>query len=105
VAAERLRKARQGVMANRSDRDPPSLNEVRGLQPTGEMRRGSADSIRASGHQVPQQQAGYKTAIRLPVAPKSVLASREASIQNLVPVAGRFLHSAVLTHGSGRNDG
>ena len=26
VAAERLRKARQGVMANKSDRDPPSLN-------------------------------------------------------------------------------
>ena len=26
VAAERLRKARQGVMANRSDHDPPSLN-------------------------------------------------------------------------------
>ena len=41
----------------------------------------SADSIRASGHQVPHQQAGYKTAICLTVTPKSVLASREASIQ------------------------
>ena len=37
-------------MANRSDRDPPSLNGAWGLEPTGEMRRGSADSIRASGH-------------------------------------------------------
>ena len=50
----------------------------------GEMRRGSADSIRAGGHQVPHQQAGYKTAICLPVTPKSVLASREASIQELM---------------------
>jgi len=28
VAAERLRKVRQSVMADRSDRDPPSLHEV-----------------------------------------------------------------------------
>ena len=48
------------------------------------MRRGSADSIRASGNKVPHQQAGYKTAICLPVTPKSVLASREASIQCLM---------------------
>ena len=52
-----------------------------GEKPTEEMRRGSADSIRASGHQVPHQQAGYKTAICLPITPKSVLATREASIQ------------------------
>ena len=30
--AERLRKVRQGVMANRSDRDPPSLNVVEGRE-------------------------------------------------------------------------
>ena len=41
------------------------------------MRRGSADSIRASGKKTPHQQAGYKTAICLPITPKSVLASRE----------------------------
>lgn len=34
-------------MANRSDRDSPSLNHVVGEQPAGEMRRGSADSIKA----------------------------------------------------------
>ena len=45
------------------------------------MRRGSADSIRASGKKTPHQQAGYKTAICLPITPESVLASREASIQ------------------------
>ena len=32
VAAERLRKVRQGVMANRLDRDPPSLNVVEGRE-------------------------------------------------------------------------
>ena len=30
VIAERLRKVRQGVMANRSDRDPPSLDDLQG---------------------------------------------------------------------------
>ena len=44
-------------MANRSDRDPPSLNRVRGEKPTEEMRRGSADSIRASGKKAPHQRA------------------------------------------------
>ena len=39
------------VMANRSDRDPPSLNRPKGKKPSGRMRRGSADSIRASRHQ------------------------------------------------------
>ncbi len=48
--AERLRKVRQGVMANRSDRDPPSLHVVRGEKPSRRMRRGSADSIGASRH-------------------------------------------------------
>jgi len=61
--------------------DPPSLNVWKGSKPTKEMRRGSADPIRASRHQVPHQKAGYKTAICLPVTPKSVLAPREASIQ------------------------
>ena len=49
VVAERLRKARQRVMANRSDRDPPSLNPDSGAKPERQMRRESADSIRASG--------------------------------------------------------
>ena len=62
--------------------DPPSLHDDMGGRPTGEMRRGSADSIRASGHKVPHQKAGYKTAICLPVTPKLVLASRETSIQH-----------------------
>ena len=55
VAAERLRKARQDVMANRSDRDPPSLHRFPGEKPTGGMRRGSADPIRASGHNAPHR--------------------------------------------------
>ncbi len=39
----------ESVMANRSDRDPPSLDSVGGQQKSNkEMRRGSADSIRAS---------------------------------------------------------
>ena len=45
------------------------------------VRRGSADSIRASGEKTLHQQAGYKTAICLPVTTKSVLAFREASLQ------------------------
>ncbi len=45
-----MRKVRQGVMANRSDRDPPSLHVVRGEKPSRRMRRGSADSIGASRH-------------------------------------------------------
>ncbi len=48
------------------------------------MRRGSADSIRASGEKTPHQQAGYKAAICLPVTTKSVLAFREASIQGSI---------------------
>src|SRR6218665_1248275 len=39
----------ESVMANRSDRDPPSLDCLGGHQKSSkEMRRGSADSIRAS---------------------------------------------------------
>ena len=76
---------RQGVMANRSDRDPPSLHGLDGREAQRRMRRGSADSIRAGGHKAPHRQAGYKAAICLPVTPKSVLASREASIQR--PIA------------------
>ena len=48
VAARRLRKVREGVMANRSDRDPRSLNQQQGVNPSGGMRRGSANSIKAS---------------------------------------------------------
>ena len=46
------------------------------------MRRGSAEPIRASRKKTPHRKAGYKTAICLPVTPKSVLAFREASIQS-----------------------
>ena len=60
------------------------------------MRRGSADSIRASGDKTPHQQAGYKTAICLPVTTKSVLAFREASIQHAMMPAGRFAPGALI---------
>ena len=43
-----LRKARRGVMAISSDRDPPNLNQRWGEKFKLEMRCGSADSIRAS---------------------------------------------------------
>ena len=43
----RLRKVRQGVMANRSDRDPLNLKGPRGTKPVKRMRCGSADSIGA----------------------------------------------------------
>ena len=52
-------------MANRLDRDPPSLYIDRDFESFGEMRRGSADSIRASRLCVPATQAGYKTAAYL----------------------------------------
>ena len=60
VAAERLRKARQGVMTNRSHRDPPSLDGSQGAKPAGEMRRGSADPIRASGRKAPHRRPDTK---------------------------------------------
>ena len=49
------------MMANRSDRDPPSLNRVPSFELLGEMRRGSAKSIRAR-RLPPAKQAGYKPA-------------------------------------------
>ena len=48
-------------MADRSYLDPPNLHEIPGFEPTGEMRCGSAESIRASRLR-PAQQAGYKPA-------------------------------------------
>jgi hypothetical protein len=49
------------VMVNRSDRDPPSLNSFLSYELLGEMRRGSAESIRARRLQLAKQ-AGYKPA-------------------------------------------
>ena len=40
-------------MANRSDRDLPNLRGSRGVKPTGEIRRGLAEPIRASGYGSP----------------------------------------------------
>src|SRR5258708_35666025 len=48
-------------MVNRSDRDPPSLNDRPSFELSGEMRRGSANSIRARRLR-PAKQAGYKPA-------------------------------------------
>jgi hypothetical protein len=48
VAAVKVAKVRKSVMANRSDRDPPSLYGFLDFESFKEMRRGSADSIRAS---------------------------------------------------------
>src|SRR5579872_3317325 len=48
-------------MVNRSDRDPPSLNENPSFELLGEMRCGSAESIRARRLRSAQQ-AGYKPA-------------------------------------------
>jgi len=49
------------VMVSRSDRDPQSLNDVPSFELSGEMRRGSAKSIRARRLR-PAKQAGYKPA-------------------------------------------
>ena len=84
VAAERLRKVRQGAMAYRSDRDPPSLASPLGEKLTtgNEERIGRFHQGQRSEHTAPE--AEYKTAICLPVAPKSILASGEASIQRVM---------------------
>ena len=49
------------MMVNRSDRDPPSLNDCPSFELSGEMRRGSAKSIRARRLRLAKQ-AGYKPA-------------------------------------------
>ncbi len=69
-------------MANRSDRDPPSLNVVEGREAhrANEARIGRFHQGQRA--ESPAPKAGYKTAICLPVTSKSVLAFREASIQN-----------------------
>ena len=68
-------------MANRLDRDPPSLNVVEGREAhrANEARIGRFHQGQRA--ESPAPKAGYKTAICLPVIPKSVLAFREASIQ------------------------
>ena len=73
------------MMANRSDRDPPSLNVVEGREAhrANEARIGRFHQGQRA--ESPAPKAGYKTAICLPVTPKSVLAFREASIQNDMP--------------------
>jgi hypothetical protein len=70
-------------MANRSDRDPPSLANPLGEKLTtgNEERIGRFHQGQRSERTAPE--AEYKTAICLPVAPKSILASGEASIQIL----------------------
>jgi hypothetical protein len=66
-------------MANRSDRDPPSLYVVLDFESFRRMRRGSADSIRASRYP-PAKQAGYRTAAYLSQHTNKDLGKREASI-------------------------
>jgi hypothetical protein len=70
---------RSSVMANRSDRDLPSLYAVQDFESSQEMRRGSADSIRAS-RPLPAKQAGYKTAAYLFQRADIVFGKWEASI-------------------------
>jgi len=67
-------------MANRSDRDPPSLNACMDFESFRRMRRGSADSIRASRENPPAPQAGYRTAAYLSHHTQNDLGKREASI-------------------------
>ncbi|MGB2902623.1 MAG: NifB/NifX family molybdenum-iron cluster-binding protein [Candidatus Dechloromonas phosphoritropha] len=64
VAAVKVAKVRKSVMANRSDRDPPSLYGFLDFESFKEMRRGSTDSIRASRY-LPASQAAFKTAAYL----------------------------------------
>ena len=82
-----MRKVRQGVMTNRSDRDPPSLNDAerREARNRNEARIGRFHQGQRA--ESPAPKAGYKTAICLPVIPKSVLSFREASIQRVMIVA------------------
>src|SRR5471030_1099270 len=61
-------------MANRSDRGPPSLYKFLGQQPVKEMRRGSADSIRACRN-MSCSKAGYKTAAYLFTKSQNYLAN------------------------------
>ena len=95
-----MRKVRQGVMANRSDRDPPSLNVVEGREAhrANEARIGRFHQGQRA--ESPAPKAGYKTAICLPVTPKSVLAFREASIQN--DMGGTLVRSVGLVRAKAR---
>jgi hypothetical protein len=67
------------VMVNRSDRDPPSLNGETSFELFGEMRRGSAKSIRARRLR-PAKQAGYKPAASSVAHHTEKTCHREASI-------------------------
>ena len=86
-----MRKVRQSVMANRSDRDPPSLNRVRGEKPTEEMRRGSADSIRASGKKAPH--AARRPSGKLGLIVARLERTAGATIEELVDATGWQKHS------------
>ena len=97
-------------MANRSDRDPPSLNRWSGSEPLGGNEARVGRFHQGQRAEIPAQQAGYKTAIYLTVTPISLLASREASIQ---PTMARkryrpdeivnLLRQAEVLHGQGRS--
>ena len=87
VVAKRLRKVRQGVKANRSDRDPPSLHDAERREARNRNEARIGRFHQGQWAESPAPKAGYKTAICLPVIPKSVLAFREASIQRVMIVA------------------
>ena len=72
VATNRVRKARQGVMAHRSDRDPPNLTWPSGQKPVRRVRRGSADPSGPAGKAL-HQQAGYRAAPWPPDTPNQPL--------------------------------
>lgn len=74
-----MRRIDESVMANRLDRDSLSLVQSLDRESFREMRRESADSIRASRYR-PAQQAGYKTAAYLSQHTDKDLGKREASI-------------------------
>ena len=74
-------------MANRSDRDPPSLYDLLDFESFGEMRRGSADSIRASRY-LPALQAGYKPEAYLSQHTNSSLQTGGVHIKVMIDKSG-----------------
>ena len=74
-------------MANRSDRDPPSLNDAERREARNRNEARIGRFHQGQWAESPAPKAGYKTAICLPVIPKSVLAFRKASIQRVMVVA------------------
>ncbi len=79
-------------MADRSDRDPPSLIRVLGFEPLREMRRGSANSIRASRYQTcTKGRIQNCSRVLFFHHIKAGLAKREASIQSLLQIVKTVL--------------